>query len=109
MARNSSNRDRIMATMVVNNCDVKFQLDTAADVNIICKQHVRKSQVMKSTQTLHMWNNESTKPAGEAELEVLNPKTETKHKVRFTVVDNGHTNLIGLSTIKKLNWITINQ
>ena len=34
--------ESINATLTVNERDVKFQLDSAADVNTICQRHVRK-------------------------------------------------------------------
>ena len=41
--------DSITATLVVNELDVKFQLDSAADVNTICQKHVRHHQVSPTT------------------------------------------------------------
>jgi hypothetical protein len=52
-----ANVDRIVtAPMNVNDCEVRFQLDSAADVNTICKKFVRKDQVRPT----------SMKPLGEA-------------------------------------------
>ena len=39
---------RVTALMQVNCCEVRFQLDSGADVNTICQKFVKKSQV-KST------------------------------------------------------------
>ena len=47
----------ITALLKVNDCDVRFQLDTGADVNTICQQYVRKEQVKPSKQQLTMWNH----------------------------------------------------
>ena len=35
----SHKEDSVNATLTVNEHDVKFQLDSAADVNIICQKH----------------------------------------------------------------------
>ena len=39
---------RVTTLMQVNGCEVRFQLDSGADVNTICQKFVKKSQV-KST------------------------------------------------------------
>ena len=39
-------------SLQVNDCDVRFQLDTAEDVNTICKKFVRKEQVKPCSRTL---------------------------------------------------------
>ena len=49
-------RTRVIATMVVNDCNVKFQVDTGAEINTINQKFVRKSQVKGNTSTLRMWN-----------------------------------------------------
>ena len=44
-------QQRITALMQVNNCDVRFQLDTGADINTINQRFVRKEQVKKKRET----------------------------------------------------------
>ena len=48
--------DSITATLIVNDHETKFQLDSAADVNTICQEHVRKTQISPTTVRLNMWN-----------------------------------------------------
>lgn len=105
----SGRKDRVTALMKVNDCNVRFQLDSAADVNTICQQHVRKEQVKPSTTRLVMWNKSKMKPLGEACLQVFNPQTEQTMPVTFTVVQNGLTNLLGLSTVRSMGLITVNH
>ena len=40
---------------------------------------------------------------------VVNPRTSAKSEVKFVVVPNGFTNLLGLKTIQELGFITINE
>ena len=54
--------NRIIATLTVNDLDVKFQLDNAADVNTICQKHARKQQVPPTNTRLNMWNKIDLKP-----------------------------------------------
>ena len=56
-----------------------------------------------------MWNNTSLKPLGETRLKVKNPHTSSESEIKFIVVPNGFTNLLGLNTIQELGFITINK
>ena len=94
--------------MVVNDVDVKFQVDTGAEINTINQKFVRKSQVKGNTSTLRMWNKTTMKPLGEVTLPVTNPKTDNVHEVRFIVVPNDFQNLLGLKTVQEMNLININ-
>ena len=38
--------------MQVNGCEVRFQLDSGADVNTMCQKIVKKSQVKSTSQKL---------------------------------------------------------
>ena len=40
---------------------------------------------------------------------VVNLRTSAKSEVKFVVVPNGFTNLLGLKTIHELGFITINE
>ena len=60
--------DSVTATLTLNDIDVKFQLDPAADVNTICQKHVRQQQVSPITVRLNMWNKTNLKLLGETRL-----------------------------------------
>ncbi|KAK3765194.1 hypothetical protein RRG08_051819 [Elysia crispata] len=72
-------------------------------------KNVKKEQVRPSGQNLVMWNGTKVTPIGEAVLDVFNQKTTKTHKVKFTVVQNSLTCLLGLTTVKELRFITINS
>ncbi|XP_055878775.1 uncharacterized protein LOC129925000 [Biomphalaria glabrata] len=101
--------DKMTAVFLINDQNVRFQLNTGADVNIICKRFVRKSQVRKTSQTLTMWNQSKLKPSGMTDIIMTNPKKGKQEKVLFTVVDNGLQCLLGLQTCKCLGLITVNN
>ncbi|GFR97651.1 transposon Ty3-I Gag-Pol polyprotein, partial [Elysia marginata] len=109
LATVSSGWPRSTALLSVNGQEVRFQLDTAADVNTICHKYVRRDQVQPSSQRLIMWNGTKMIPKGETVLQVFNPKTATTHDVRFTIVQNQFTCLLGLETVKRLKFVTIND
>ena len=105
----SHKEDSSGAILTVNDYDVRFQLDSAADVNTICQKHVRKHHVSPTTVRLNMWNKTNLKPLGETILRVANPRTSVQSEVTFIVVPNGFTDLLGLKTIQELGFITINE
>ena len=105
----SHKEDSRSAILTVNDYDVRFQLDSAADVNTICQKHVRKHHVSPTTVRLNMWNKTNLKPLGETILRVANPRTSVQSEVTFIVVPNGFTDLLGLKTIQELGFITINE
>ena len=45
--------DSVTATLTVNELDVRFQNDSAVDVNNICQKRVRKNQVSPTTVLLN--------------------------------------------------------
>lgn len=108
-AMTSPNAKRITALMRVNDCDVRFQLDSAADVNTICAKYVKKTQVLPSKNKLTMWNGTVVQPVGEAVLDVVNPKTGSLSPVHFTVVGNAFSCLLGVSTVQDMGLITVNR
>ena len=111
MAVNHS-KDSITATLRVNENDARFQLDRPADVNTTCQKHVRKHQVSPTSERLKMENKTNFKPFGETFQRITNSRTGTYSamtEVKFIVVPNGFTNLLGLKTIQELGFITINK
>ena len=76
--------------MEVNNCKVRFQLDSGADVNTICQKYVKRAQVSKTTQKLIMWNKTKCVPLGEARLEVINQTAQTKLQTAQTKLQRSH-------------------
>ena len=101
--------ESINASLTINEHDVSFQLDSAANVNTICQKHVRKHQVSPTTVRLNMWNKTNMKPLEKTVLMVVNSRTSAKSEVKFVVVPNGSTNLLGPKTIQELGFITINE
>ena len=104
-----SNGRRLCAEMKVGSELVVFQLDSGAEVNTICKRHVESVKVQPTKQKLIVWNGEQVAPTGEADMTVTNPKTGQRFKMKFIVVGNNFSNLLGLKALTKMNLITINK
>jgi hypothetical protein len=95
--------------MNVNDGEVRFQLDSAADVKTICKKCVRPDQARPTSNTRRMWNKTPIIPLGEADLTVKNPSTGDETIVTMIAVSNGHVNLLGMKSVQKIYLITMNN
>ena len=102
-------QQRITAMMQVNNCDVRFQLDTGSDINTINQRCVLKEQVRKTNEKLVMWNGTKITPKCIAKLPTTNLKTGNTADVDFVVVENGLTCLIGSATSQATGLMTVHE
>jgi hypothetical protein len=102
-------KSKVKAKMLVNDCEVNFQIDTGSEINTINSKFVKKSQRKKKIIRLRMWNKSTVNSLGEAELQVTNPLTGKQYGVKFIIVPNEFECLLGLKTVQKLNLVTINS
>ena len=56
-----------------------------------------------------MWNGTKVTPVGSSALPVVNPKTNEKYKVRFLVVKEDLTPLLGLNATEKMKVLTVHK
>lgn len=98
-------KENISALMMVNDCEIRFQLDSGADVNTIQKKYVRKDQVKNCFKTLRIFNKSSLKPLGETTLSLKNVKTGEKNEITFVIVPNSFQSLLGLITVNQDQFI----
>ena len=101
-------KSQLTALLRINNTNVRFQLDTGADINTINKRFVRPEQINPTQKVLTMWNKTKLKPEGETILNVTNPKNSTTHSVKFVVVNDSLNCLLGLETVQMMNLISVN-
>ena len=102
-------QQRVTAMMQVSNCDVRFQLDSGADVNTINQRFVRKEQVRKTNEKLVIWNGTKMTKNGIVRLPTTNLKTGNTGDVDFVVVENGLTCLIGSATTQAMGLMTVHE
>ena len=100
---------RATVLMQINGREVRFHIDTAANVNTISQEFLTKDQVKPTQIRLRMWNDSKTIPIGETILQISNPSDGTVTSVEFVVVENSFANLLGLKTISDVGLITLNQ
>ena len=108
-AVHQSGNHTVRAKMIVNDCEVNFELDSGAEVNTLNQKYVLRSQVKPTKLNLKMWNEASEKPLGEVTLDVKNPKTGNKSTVNFVVVPNNLNCLLGVKTVQDMGLLTINK
>ena len=101
--------ERLTAMLNVAGRDIRFQIDTGADVNIISERYVDPAVIKKPKQSLVMWNKTKLLPMGEATILLTNPRNNTAEWVTFTVVKDGLTNLLGLETSLNFGFISVNS
>ena len=79
-----SSKRRLYATMGVNGSHTRFQLDSGAEVNTICKRHISPDLVKPTRRRLTTWDNKTvSKPVGEADIELINPVNKQMFIVAF--------------------------
>lgn len=79
-------RKGIFAKMLLRDRPVTFQLDCGASVNIIPRVHIEDVVLEPTTRKLRMWNESVVSPLGVACVDVINPRTNKNHRLKFYVV-----------------------
>ena len=100
---------QIFAKMLVDLKPVKFQIDSGASVNLIPRNLAGDVEITPTEKALLMWNSTEMKPLGTAQIKLINPATEKKYKVAFTVVEEDLMPILGLSASQKMGIITVNN
>ena len=99
----------VFAQMLVQQKPVRFQIDCGDNANIVPCKHVKGVDLEPSSQSLIMWNGTKVKPVGTCALPVVNPRTNTRYKVRFLVVKENLTPLLGSNATKKMGLLTVHK
>ena len=95
----------VFAEMLIKQQPVRFQIDCGASANILPLKYAEGEELAPCSQTLVMWNGTRVKPVGTCAMLVVNPK----FKVRFLVVKENLTPLLGLNTTEKMKLLTIHK
>ena len=78
-------------------------------MNILPLKYVEDKELSPCSQTLVMWNGTKVKPVGTCALKIVNPRNNEKFKVRFLVVNESLTPLLGLNATEKMKLLTIHK
>lgn len=96
----------MFAEMLAQQKPARFQIDCGASANILPSRYVEDVNLEPCSQSLVMWNCTKVKPVGTCALPVVNPRNNTKYKVRFLVVKESFTPLLGLNATEKIGLLT---
>ena len=88
---------------------VRFQIDCGASVSILPLKYAEGEELAPCSQTLVMWHGSKMKSVGTCALKVVNPRNNEKFKVRFLVVNERLTPLLGLNATEKMKLLTIRK
>ena len=88
---------------------MQFQVDCGASANILPLKYAEGEEFDSCSQTLVMWNGTKLTLVGSSALPVVNAKTNEKYKVRFLVVKEDLTPLLGLNATEKMKVLTVHK
>ena len=99
----------VFTKMHINNKAIKFQIDCGASANVLPLKFAKDVELTPCTKTLVMWNGTMVKPLGSCTLPVINPKNDVKYQVKFLVVEENWTWLLGLNAVEKMKLLTVHS
>ena len=112
--RHEQFKSRIIAAMSIKGGrETKFQVDTGATCNVIKQSELSGTKYMsklkKTKQVLRMYNSSTLKPVGQSVVQLQNPETRKKYKVKFTVIDSENcSNLLGSRAAQQMGLVDVN-
>ena len=99
----------VFAKMQVLNKAIKFQIDCGASANVLPLKFAKDVKLAPCTKTLVMWNGTKVKPLGSCTLQVINPKNDGKYQVKFLVVKEDWTPLLGFGAVEEMKLLTVHS
>ena len=99
----------VFAAMLVQQKPVRIRIDCGASGNILPAKYVEDMDLEPCSQSLVMWNCTKVKPIGTCALPVVNSRKRTKYKVRFLVIKETLTPLLGLNATEKKGLLTVHE
>ena len=105
---------KLFATMVLNDHEVCFQLDSGATVNILPEEIIRKvygkenpPALANAGVTLVMYNKTEETPLGKTRVRVINPKNGRRYSIEFMVVKGNCKPLLGSRASQQMHLISV--
>lgn len=106
--------NKLLATMILNGVEVKFQLDSGATVNLMPEEIYKRvygeesmASLDKTDVTLVMYNKAEEKPVGKKRVRVINPKNGKKYSVEFIVTKGSCKPLLGARATQQMHLISV--
>ncbi|KAK3752443.1 hypothetical protein QZH41_003511 [Actinostola sp. cb2023] len=99
--------ERFQFNKRVQQADRKMQIDCGSSVNILPRSKIGDKPIAPANITLEMWKDRK-KAMGTTKLEVTNPNTQHKYRLKFVVLDEELTPLLSRKAAEKMGLITVN-
>ena len=108
---NSVSEREIYAQMLINEKPVRFHINCGATVNVLPRKLVNQENIQPTTCkcVLQMWNKTELKPEGTCRMTIRNPKTRKKYSVKFILVKENLTPLLGAKVIQQIKLIEVHE
>lgn len=110
----AARRDKIFATMHVNNHPLCFQLDSGASVNMLSQWDFVNAYDLDSLvylentdTTLVMYNKSEEKPLGKKRVRVVNSKNGKKYNVEFLVIKGDFRRLLCSRASQQMRLLSV--
>jgi len=99
----------IYTQMLINEKPIKFHIDCGATVNVLPAKYVNKEDIQPTKRVLKMWNKTELNPEGTCSVTIRNPRNRRKYSVKFIVVEEDVTPLLGANVIQQMGLIEVHE
>ena len=93
--------------MVIDSKKTVCRVDSGAIINAISEKHIKSKKVKPCKTRPYFYNGETIQAEGKAKLELLNSRTKKQHQAEFIIVKQSLATLIGKTTSKQIDLITV--
>jgi len=108
-AVNRVTEHEIYTQMLINEKPIKFHIDCGATVNVLPAKYVNKEDIQPTKRVLKMWNKTELNPEGTCSVTIRNPRNRRKYSVKFIVVEEDVTPLLGANVIQQMGLIEVHE
>ena len=108
-AVNRVTEHEIYTQMLINEKPIKFHIDCGATVNLLPAKYVNKEDIQPTKRVLKMWNKTELNPEGTCSVTIRNPRNRRKYSVKFIVVEEDVTPLLGANVIQQMGLIEVHE
>ena len=104
---------KIEAHLMVDNCQVKFQIDSGATCDVVRKSDLEvNGKTMKAlrptNEVLCLYDNSRIRPLGRCTVNLKNQKTGRELRTDVIVVEEAPTAILGTVTSQEMELLTVN-
>ena len=108
-AVNRVTEHEIYTQMLINEKPIKLHIDCGATVNVLPAKYVNKEDIQPTKRVLKMWNKTELNPEGTCSVTIRNPRNRRKYSVKFIVVEEDVTPLLGANVIQQMGLIEVHE